>query len=103
MAFDPDAGFRSDDAVSNIGSGVGRGGIEPETLIHQDPKAAIAAHENGEFVRSGSGRSGGDIQNPAGVFEETLHSKVLSAQSRPVIVFFRTASSFERCVRFEKI
>ena len=84
MAFDANAGFRADDAVGDIGSGVCRSGIEPEGLIHQDAEAAIAAHENGEFVRTIGSRGGGDIQNPAGVFEETLHSKDLSAGSTGV-------------------
>jgi len=80
MTFDAYAGFRSDDVVGDLGSGIGRSGIEPKGLIHEDSEAAIAAHENGEFVRSGRGRSGGDIEDPAGVFEESLHSRDLSAQ-----------------------
>lgn len=36
MAFDPDAGLRADDAVGDIGAGVGRCGIETKGLIHQD-------------------------------------------------------------------
>lgn len=79
MAFDSYAGFRSNDPIGDIGSGVGRNRIETESLIHEDPEAAIAAHENGEFVGSGRRRGGGDIENPAGVFEETFHSKDLSA------------------------
>jgi hypothetical protein len=95
VAFDPDAGFRAGDTVGDIGSGVGRGGIEPEGLIHQDAKAAVAAHQNGEFVRTVRSCGGGDVKNPSGVFEETLHSKDLSAEWRQVRVFFRTAISFE--------
>lgn len=95
MAFDADAGFRPHDAIGDIGASVGRSRIEPEGLIHQDMEAAIAAHENGEFVGTGSCRGGGDIQNPAGVFEESLHSKVLSTRLTGVRVFFRTATSVE--------
>lgn len=95
VAFDAYAGFRADDAVGDVGASVGRSRIEPEGLIHQDAETAIAAHENGEFVRTGGCRGGGDIQNPAGVFEETLHSKDLSAELTGVRVFFRTATSAE--------
>jgi hypothetical protein len=79
MALDPDAGFRPNDTIGDIGSGVGRSRIEAESLIHQNAHAAVAAHENGEFVRTGRGRGGCDVQNPACVFEETLHSNDLSA------------------------
>jgi len=100
------AGFRADDAVGDIGARIGGSGIQPKGLVHQDTEAAVAAHQNGELIRSGRGRSGGDIQNPAGVFEKALHSKDLSAPGRRVRVFFRTARCVEfpgRAVRFEKI
>lgn len=95
VAFNANAGFRADDSVGDIGAGVRRSGIEPEGLIHQDAKATIAAHQNREFIRTIRSRGGGDIQNPAGVFEETLHSKDLSAGQTGVRVFFRTATSFD--------
>jgi hypothetical protein len=77
MAFHADTGFGPDDAVSDIGACIGGGGIQPKGLVHQDAEAAIAAHQNGEFLRSGRIRGGRDIQNPAGVIEKTLHSKRL--------------------------
>ena len=80
MAFHSYARFRPDDAISNFGSGVCRSRIEAESLVHENPEAAIAAHKNGELVRTVRSRGGGDVQNPAGVFEETLHSNHLSAR-----------------------